>query len=331
MAELCDSRSLEGFEPPVVESWEIAMTFEHIPVMVDEILSIFDDVPPGVVLDATLGGAGHSVALLERRPELGIVGLDQDDDALVAARARLEPFGDRAQAQKCRFDQLGAELDKLGHDQISGFLFDLGVSSHQIDTGERGFSYRTDGPLDMRMDQSAGRTAADVVNIVDDRELADILRNYGDEKHAMRIAKAIVAARPVTTTSQLADIVRDATPARDKRRGDPSKRTFQALRIEVNEELSILESALDAALDRLCVGGRGAVLAYHSGEDRIVKQTFRARVDVDDHRSPVPLNNEEFSLLWNGSKKPRDDENNENRRATSARLRGIERVKVAAA
>lgn len=306
------------------------MTFEHIPVMVDEILSIFDPVPDGVVLDATLGGAGHAVAILERRPELRIVGLDQDDEALAAARLRLEPFGDRAEAQKSRFDYLDQQLDQLGHGQISGFLFDLGVSSHQIDTGERGFSYRTDGPLDMRMDQSAGRTAADVVNTVNERELADILRSYGDEKHAMRIAKSIVADRPVTTTAQLAEIVREATPARDRRRGDPSKRTFQALRIEVNEELTILESAIDAALDRLCVGGRGAVLAYHSGEDRIVKRTFRNRVDVDDHRSPVPLNNEEFALLWNGSKKPRDDENTANRRATSARLRGIERIAVAA-
>jgi len=313
-----------------MESWEMPMTFEHIPVMVDEILSIFDAVPDGVVLDATLGGAGHSVALLERCPHLQVVGLDQDDDALEAARTRLESFGDRARVQKSRFDQLGPQLDDLEHPQISGFLFDLGVSSHQIDTGDRGFSYHTDGPLDMRMDRSAGRTAADVVNTVDERELADILRSYGDEKHAMRIAKAIVAARPVTTTAQLADIVRDATPARDKRRGDPSKRTFQALRIEVNDELNILESALDAALDRLCVGGRGAVLAYHSGEDRIVKQTFRNRVDVDDHRSPVPLNNEEFVLLWNGSKKPREDENDRNRRATSARLRAIERVAVAA-
>lgn len=329
MAELCDDFRWCA-QCLLAASWETPMTFEHIPVMVEEILSIFDDVPDGVVLDATLGGAGHAVALLERRPELSVVGLDQDDEALAAARKRLEPFGERAQAQKCRFDQLGSQLDALGHDEISGFLFDLGVSSHQIDTGERGFSYRNDGPLDMRMDQSAGRTAADVVNTVDERELADILRSYGDEKHAMRIAKAIIAARPVTTTTQLADIVREATPARDKRRGDPSKRTFQALRIEVNQELSILEGALESALDRLCVGGRGAVLAYHSGEDRIVKAVFRDRVDVDDHRSPVPLNNEEFSLLWNGSKKPRDDENSSNRRATSARLRGIERVAVAA-
>lgn len=306
------------------------MTFEHTPVMVDEILSIFDEVPAGVVLDATLGGAGHAVALLDRRPELQLVGLDQDDEALAAARTRLAPFGDRAHTEKARFDQLGTHLDDMGHHEISGFLFDLGVSSHQIDMSERGFSYRSDGPLDMRMDQRGGRTAADVVNTVDERELADILRSYGDEKHALRIAKAIVAARPLSTTTQLAEIVREATPARDRRRGDPSKRTFQALRIEVNDELNILEGALDDALDRLCVGGRGAVLAYHSGEDRIVKRAFRNRVDVDDLRLPVPLDNEEFSLLWNGSRKPTEDENSLNRRAASARLRGIERVAVAA-
>ncbi len=305
------------------------MTFQHIPVMVEEILAIFADVPPGVVVDATLGGAGHAAALLASNPDLAVVGIDQDDEALTAARHQLEPYGERATAVKARFDTLGTKLDELGHAEISGFLFDLGVSSHQIDTGQRGFSYRTDGPLDMRMDQGSGRTAADVVNQASERDLVDILRSYGDEKHAVRIARSIIAQRPVETTAQLADIVRDATPARDKRRGDPSKRTFQALRIEVNNELDILQGALDAALERLCVGGRGAVLAYHSGEDRIVKQVFRDLVDVDDHRSPVPLNNAEFALLWNGSKKPSTGEADENRRAGSARLRAIERIAVA--
>ncbi len=302
------------------------MTFAHTPVMVDEIVALFAPVPGGLVVDATLGGAGHTTTLLDTYEHLSILGLDQDDEALAAASERMAPYGDRAMARKTRFDGLGDQLDDLGYDEISGFLFDLGVSSHQIDQGDRGFSYRTDGPLDMRMDQSSARTAADVVNTLDVGELANILRAYGDEKHARRIAQAIVAARPLTTTHQLAEIVREATPARDRRRGDPSKRTFQALRIEVNDELNILRGALDMAIDRLCVGGRGAVLAYHSGEDRIVKAAFRDRVDVDDHRSPVPVMTSDYALLWNGSKKPTAEEDTANPRARSARLRGIERV-----
>ena len=302
------------------------MNFAHTPVMVDEIVALFAPVPGGLVVDATLGGAGHTTTLLDTYDHLSVLGLDQDDDALAAAGERMAPYGERAVARKTRFDGLGDHLDDLGYDEISGFLFDLGVSSHQIAEGSRGFSYRHDGPLDMRMDQSGPRTAADVVNTVDEGELANILRAYGDEKHARRIARAIVAARPVTTTHQLAEIVRDATPARDRRRGDPSKRTFQALRIEVNDELNILRGALDTAIDRLCVGGRGAVLAYHSGEDRIVKAAFRDRVDVDDHRSPVPVVSADYALLWNGSKKPSAAEDTENPRARSARLRGIERI-----
>ena len=248
--------------------------FTHEPIMVAEILEVFAPVPAGVVVDATLGGAGHSRAILDARDDLSIVGLDQDQDALQAAAANLAGYGERATLVHCRFDDIGAQLRRLGHEEISGFLFDLGVSSPQIDRPERGFSYRFDGPLDMRMNASADLTAEDVVNTYAEHELARVLRDLGDEKNARLIAKAIVASRPLNRTAVLADVVREATPARDRRRGDPAKRTFQALRIEVNRELDILPSAIDQAIEHLTVGGRGAVLAYHSGEDRIVKDCF---------------------------------------------------------
>lgn len=301
------------------------MSFEHTPVMVDEIVSLFDSVPGGVIVDATLGGGGHSTALLEAHDAVSILGIDRDDDALQKADQRLASYGDRVTTRKSRFDKIGEKLEKLGCEEISGFLFDLGVSSYQIDAAERGFSYRFDGPLDMRMDRSGGRTAGEVVNRSDMADLVDLLRYYGDERHAVRVARAIIANRPMTTTSELAQVVRDAIPASDKRRGDPAKRTFQALRIEVNDELRILRRSIDDVIDRLSVGGRGAVLAYHSGEDRIVKDAFRDRVDVDDHKSPVPISNPEYALLWSGSKKPSKSEVERNPRASSARLRAIER------
>ncbi len=293
--------------------------------MVDEIVSLFAAVPSGVVVDATLGGGGHASAVLAAHSSLSIVGIDQDEDALEAAKVRLSRYGDRATTRKARFDSIGGQLDLLGHSEISGFLFDLGVSSYQIDAEDRGFSYRFDGPLDMRMDRQSGSSAGEVINEIGMTDLVDLLRYYGDERHAVRVARAIISARPLTTTGELAEVVREAIPARDKRRGDPAKRTFQALRIEVNDELRILRGSIDEALDRLRVGGRGAVLAYHSGEDRIVKDAFRDRVDVDDHKSPIPVTNADFTLLWSGAKKPAKSEIEQNRRASSARLRAIER------
>jgi 16S rRNA (cytosine1402-N4)-methyltransferase len=252
--------------------------FAHRPVMVDEIVEVFAPVPEGWLVDATLGGAGHAVALLAAHPHLRVLGIDRDPDALAAARSRLAPFGERVRTVHARFDALAAVVaaEVPTGELVVGALFDLGVSSPQLDRGERGFSYRQEGPLDMRMDPTSPRTAADVVNDYEEAELARVLRDYGDERFAGRIARAVVAARPVHTTTELSELVRAAIPAPARRRGGhPAKRTFQAIRIEVNDELGVLPDALHAAVGALAPAGRLAVLSYHSGEDRIVKQAMR--------------------------------------------------------
>jgi 16S rRNA (cytosine1402-N4)-methyltransferase len=250
--------------------------FEHRPVMVDEIVELFRSVPSGTVVDSTVGGGGHTAAILDALAHISVLGLDRDADAIEAASESLARFGDRVVLRQVRFDALTAIMDELGMQTITGALFDLGVSSPQFDHAGRGFSYRHDAPLDMRMDRRQTRTAADIVNETDERELARILRTFGDERYAARIARAIVAARPIATTTQLAEIVRDAIPAPARRRGGhPAKRTFQALRIDVNDELAVLPDALDHAIDALAPGGRCVVLSYHSGEHRIVKDRFR--------------------------------------------------------
>ena len=250
--------------------------FHHTPVLLDRIVELFRPVPPGVLVDATVGGGGHARALLESRPDLRLLGLDRDPDALAAAAVALAPFGDRVTLRRARFDSLASVMTDLQIPQASGVLFDLGVSSPQLDRAERGFSYRNDGPLDMRMDPAEPWSAADVVNGYDESDLARVLRDLGDERHASRIARAIVAARPIETTVQLASVIRDAIPAPARRRGGhPAKRSVQAIRIEVNRELAILASSVDAAIAATAPGGRVAVLAYHSGEDRIVKDRFR--------------------------------------------------------
>lgn len=299
--------------------------------MVDEVLEALVPVPAGIVLDATVGGAGHAAALLDRRPDLTLVGIDRDDAALDAARRTLDRFGDRVTLRRARFDQLTSILTELGHEQLSAALFDLGVSSPQLDLAERGFSYRHEGPLDMRQDRRQRRTAADVVNGYPTDELARVLRTYGDERFATRIARAIVAARPLTTTSELADVVRTAIPAPARRTGGhPAKRTFQAVRIEVNEELSILADSIDQAIDFLAPGGRCAVLSYHSGEDRIVKERFRhhATGGVEPLPGlPLPDGVEPAVRLVRGvPKTPRSSEVAANPRSESARLRVVERL-----
>ena len=250
--------------------------FRHEPVMLDEILEVFASVPTGWLVDMTLGGAGHARRLLESRPDCRLLGLDRDARALDAALRNLSDLADRVVTRNARFDALPIVMNELSIPTVSGVLFDLGVSSHQFDEAERGFSYRFDAPLDMRMDTSEPSTAADIVNTYTESELADILSKHGDERFARRIARAIVAARPVATTGELAEIVRAAIPAAARRTGGhPAKRTFQALRIEVNQELAILPDAIDAAISATTPGGRIAVLSYHSGEDRIVKERFR--------------------------------------------------------
>jgi 16S rRNA (cytosine1402-N4)-methyltransferase len=299
--------------------------------MVTEVVAALASVPPGVVLDATVGGGGHARALLEAHPHLRLVGVDRDDAALEAAAEALRPFTDRVTLRRARFDQLSQLLEELGIRELSGALFDLGVSSPQLDHPDRGFSYRHEGPLDMRQDRRQRRTAADVVNGYPADDLARVLRTYGDERFATRIARAIVAARPLTSTTELAEVVRDAIPAAARRTGGhPAKRTFQAVRIEVNEELSILADSIDQAIDFLAPGGRCAVLAYHSGEDRIVKERFRhaATGGIEPLPGlPVPPEHEPAVRLVRGvPKTPRASELADNPRAESARFRVIEKL-----
>jgi 16S rRNA (cytosine1402-N4)-methyltransferase len=296
--------------------------------MVREITELFANVPDGVVLDATLGGAGHTTALLNAHPGLRVLGLDRDPAALEASRARLAPYGDRAMLQHRRFDDLDAAMSEAGIDELSGALFDLGVSSHQFDSGERGFSYRHDAPLDMRMDTTEPTTAADVVNQASEGEIAHLLREYSDEKFAGRIARAIVSARPIHTTAELADIVASAIPAPARRRGGhPAKRTFQALRISLNKELEILPNAIDSAVRRTRRGGRVAVLSYHSGEDRIVKARFKQHATGGcECPSHLPCGCGALSTvrLVRVASKPSAEEQLSNPRSTSARLRVAE-------
>jgi 16S rRNA (cytosine1402-N4)-methyltransferase len=303
-------------------------TFSHDPVMVREITELFATVPDGVVLDATLGGAGHTTALLNAHPGLRVLGLDRDPAALEASRTRLAPYGDRAMLQHRRFDDLDAAMSEAGIDELSGALFDLGVSSHQFDSGERGFSYRHDAPLDMRMDTTEPTTAADVVNQASEGEIAHLLREYSDEKFAGRIARAIVSARPIHTTAELADIVASAIPAPARRRGGhPAKRTFQALRISLNKELEILPNAIDSAVRRTRSGGRVAVLSYHSGEDRIVKARFKQHATGGcECPSHLPCGCGALSTvrLVRVASKPSAEEQLSNPRSTSARLRVAE-------
>jgi 16S rRNA (cytosine1402-N4)-methyltransferase len=305
-------------------------TFHHRPVMEREIVDVFSTVPPGVIVDATLGGAGHSVALLQSRLDLRIVGIDQDEMALAAARRRLAPFGDRASVHHLRFDRLASLMTDLQTRPITGVLFDLGVSSPQLDQPERGFSYRADAPLDMRMDRHGEWSAHDIVNGYDAMDLVRILRDHADERFADRIAAAIVAARPIETTAELADIVAAAIPAAARRRGGhPAKRTFQAIRIEVNAELAILPGAIDDAIDVVDPGGRVAVLSYHSGEDRIVKERFKTATNggcVCPPALPCVCGAIATMRLVRVPKRPSADEQASNRRAESARLRVAERL-----
>jgi 16S rRNA (cytosine1402-N4)-methyltransferase len=302
--------------------------FDHAPVLAGETVEILSAVPGGVVVDATLGGAGHAVELLEAAPHVRIIGIDQDPLACRAATERLAPFEDRAQIIAGRFDLLNQLLDTAGVGDLSGFLFDLGVSSPQLDLPDRGFSFRHDGPLDMRMNPDSVVTAETIVNTWTQERLAAIIKSGGDERFAQRIARAIVAARPLLRTVDLAEVIVQAIPAATRRTGGhPAKRTFQALRVAVNDELSILQPALEAALNRLVPQGRGVVLTYHSGEDRIVKAVFRdASASPTPPNLPVPEEPAPFRLLRPISRTASDAELERNPRSRSARLRAIERV-----
>lgn len=304
--------------------------FEHQPVMIDEIVGLFATVPPGVIVDATLGGAGHAARLLDARPDCTLLGIDRDPVALAAAGERLARFGDRVTLRHARFDQLASVMTDLALPKISGALFDLGVSSPQLDVAERGFSYRADGPLDMRMDTTEPWTAADIVNGYPEHELTRVLRDNADERFAHRIAKAIIAARPLESTVQLADVVREAIPAPARRKGGhPAKRTFQAIRIEVNRELSILAAALNDAIDATATGGRVAVLSYHSGEDRITKGVFMDGVTggcTCPPQLPCVCSAVRTVRLVRAPGHPSKTEQTANPRSESARLRVVEKL-----
>jgi 16S rRNA (cytosine1402-N4)-methyltransferase len=303
--------------------------FAHAPVMSAEVVELFGPVPAGVLLDATVGGGGHARLLLSSHPGLRLVGLDRDPTAVAAARAALAGFGPRVVVRQARFDQLGAVLDELGVAVLSGALFDLGVSSPQLDTAARGFSYRHEAPLDMRMGPDATFSAADVVNEWSAAQLARLFQANGEHRFAGRIARAVVAARPLRTTTDLAEVVRGAIPAAARRTGGhPARRVFQAIRIAVNQELDVLPGALDAAIDRLGPGGRIVVLSYHSGEDRIVKDRFAVAASggcVCPPGLPCVCGAQgRVRLLNRGARKPSAAEVAQNRRAESARLRAVE-------
>lgn len=313
-------------------------TGRHVPVLRDrcvELLAPALAVPGAVVVDATVGLGGHSEAILTGCPEARLVGIDRDPQALDLAGRRLAGFGERVRLVHAVYDELPRVLRELHIAAVRGVLMDLGVSSLQLDERGRGFAYATDAPLDMRMDPSRGITAAEVLNTYDVADLTRILRDYGEERFAQRIARAVVAERakaPFTTSARLVDLVRDAVPAPARRTGGhPAKRTFQALRMEVNGELEVLERAVPRAVDALEVGGRIAVLAYHSLEDRVVKRTFAARArSTTPPGLPVELPGHapELRLLTRGAEQPDAAEKAANPRAASARLRAVERVRA---
>lgn len=312
--------------------------FEHSSVMEDEIAEVFACVPHGVVVDATLGGAGHALKLLQTYEWMRVLGIDRDPMAIENCEkiiASHPEIGDRLVVRHGRFDQLPQFMQSLKLTEISGALFDLGVSSPQFDLPERGFSYRNEGPLDMRMDTTAKLSAADVVNNYGTERLTRVIREYSDERFAFRIAQAIVAHRPISTTTELAEIVSAAIPAPARRTGGhPAKRTFQAIRIEVNNELEMLPRALDDAIDATTARGRIAVLTYHSGEDRIVKRVFNeAEVDPTVENIATPFAHPRQSSYKRVRRvrmreTPSEIEIARNPRSKSARLRVIEKSSV---
>ena len=290
----------------------------HEPVLLDEVVSLLAPARGGTFVDCTTGLGGHSSALLENGATR-LIALDRDEDALRAAAERLAPYGDRVELVHSDYREIGSVLQQRGIDAVDGILADLGVSSMQLDQEGRGFSFRRDEPLDMRMDRSQGPTAADLLADVDETDLANVIFQYGEERHSRRVARAIVRAReaaPLQSTGALADVVRRAVPTRGYQRIDPATRTFQALRIWVNRELEGLDTFLGEAARRLLAGARFAVITFHSLEDRIVKHTFRALAAAGDA----------WQVLTRKPVGPGDEEVARNPRARSAKLRAIERL-----
>jgi 16S rRNA (cytosine1402-N4)-methyltransferase len=312
----------------------------HVPVLLDRVVALLTPAlghEGAVLVDATLGLGGHSEAVLARCELARVVGVDRDPEALRLAGDRLAAYGDRFTAVHATYDAIPEVLADLGLASADGVLFDLGVSSMQLDVADRGFAYREDAPLDMRMDPTGGPTAADVLNTYSKGELTRVLREYGEERFAARIAGAIVRERdtePFTTSARLVELLYREIPAPARRTGGhPAKRTFQALRMEVNDELGVLRRAVPAAIDSLAVGGRVVVESYHSLEDRLVKRAFAAvtRLDVPPDLPFVPPDMEPaLRLLTRGAERADADEIEANPRAASVRLRAVERVRPAA-
>jgi 16S rRNA (cytosine1402-N4)-methyltransferase len=288
--------------------------------------------PGSLLVDATLGLGGHSGELLRSCPQARLLGIDRDPSALAIAGERLAEFAGRTTLVHAVYDQLEDILAQQGLSQVNGVLFDLGVSSMQLDDVERGFAYSYDAPLDMRMDGTGSLTAAEVVNTYPQARLIELLREYGEERFATRIARGIVSRRPLTSSAELVAVIRDAVPVAAQRTGGhPAKRTFQALRIEVNDELGILRRALPSALDALALHGRMVVMSYQSLEDRIAKRAFAERM-VDDVPTdlPVPGSGPELQLLTRGAERATEQEIEANPRSAPARVRAVERLRNAA-
>ena len=315
------------------------MITEHKSVLLDRCIALLapaiEKSQTPVVVDATLGLGGHSLALLEKYPNLKVVGMDRDVTAIEKANTRLAKFSNRLTVVHAVYDEMPSVLDSLGIKNVDGILFDLGVSSMQLDQANRGFSYSNDAPLDMRMDQSQGITAKEVLDTYTRGELIRVIREYGEERFASRIVDNIIAARQkggINSTTELAELVKNSIPAPARRvGGNPAKRTFQALRIEVNQELAVLQRAIPLAMERLVVGGRMVVMSFQSLEDKIVKQFFTS---ATESKTPIGLPVEiselaaKFNLVFRGSEKASAEEISENSRAQSVRLRAIERVAI---
>ncbi|CAB4656885.1 unannotated protein [freshwater metagenome] len=309
----------------------------HVSVMLDRCVALLspaiEKTPRPIVIDATLGLGGHSQALLKKHPELTVIGIDRDLEAIAIATSRLAEFGDRFRAVHAVYDEIENIVASSGFKKVNGILFDLGISSMQVDENSRGFSYSQDAPLDMRMDRSQGQSASDLINSGTRENLIMILRKYGEERFAPRIVDAILREReisPINSTIRLAELVKENIPAATRRTGgNPAKRTFQALRIAVNDELGALTRAIPQSMDSLMIGGRLVVMSFQSLEDRIVKEFFvKASTSTSPRELPVELPQfaAKFSLIVKSSEVPTENELLENPRSQSVRLRAIERV-----
>ena len=315
---------------------EYNMEFKHKSVLLDETIAGLDIKPDGIYVDGTLGGAGHAVKVCEKLSAKGrFIGIDQDQDAIIAASERLSEFGEKVTVIRSNYCYAVKKLREMGIEQVDGILLDLGVSSYQLDNPDRGFTYRVDAPLDMRMDQRSTRTASDIVNGYEERELYRIIRDYGEDKFAKNIAKHIVRARaekPIETTGELTAIIRQAIPMKMQvSGGHPAKRTFQAIRIELNHELEVLRDSLDEMVDILSDRGRICIITFHSLEDRIVKNAFRKNEDpcICPKNFPVCVcgRKSKGKVITRKPILPSAQEMEENPRAKSAKLRIFQRIR----